>query len=86
MESAINHGVHARPEAGSLTIQHNRPPTMKTEINAAIANVDFTLRIIRGHWLKPRAGCNVNWWDRIMDLLDERLRLMALRDQCDARA
>lgn len=53
---------------------------MKQQYEQMIAVHDGTLGLLRKHWMKVSAKDAVGWMEQINAALDERLRLMALRD------
>lgn len=53
---------------------------MKAEYLRLIASIDSTLSVLRKHWLKAKGDDKRDVMQRINQTLDERLRLMELRD------
>jgi len=53
---------------------------MTTEYANYIKEVDLTLAMLREGWMKAKVDEKSRWLDRINSMLDERNRLMKLRD------
>jgi hypothetical protein len=53
---------------------------MQTEYQRHIAELDKTLSMLREGWMESKLADKSKWMDRINSMLDERLRLMSLRD------
>ena len=53
---------------------------MQTEYQRHIAELDKTLSMLRERWMESKLADKSKWMDRINSMLDERLRLMSLRD------
>lgn len=53
---------------------------MKPEYDRHIAELDKTLSMIRKGWMDAKPAEKPKWMDQIDSMLDERLRLMSLRD------
>ena len=53
---------------------------MKDEYIKLISELDRTIDLLRTHWLEAQFKDKARWLSRIDTTLDERLRLMALRD------
>lgn len=54
---------------------------MKQEYEKLIAEQDRVLSMLRDGWLKAPEKDQAQWLGRIDAMLDERLRLMKLRDE-----
>ena len=57
---------------------------MQTEYQRHIAELDKTLSMLREGWMESKPADKSKWMDRINSMLDERLRLMSLRDNAPA--
>lgn len=55
---------------------------VKSEYIRLIVEHDRTLALLRKHLLECTPAHKHEWWERINSALDERLRLMKLRDLC----
>lgn len=53
---------------------------MKSEYETLIENLDQTLLMLKDYWLESAPELKQTWLSRIDKALDERLRLMKLRD------
>lgn len=54
---------------------------MKNEYKKLIAEHDKTLSYLRSEWVEPLLKDKPKWKEKIDAALDERLRLMKLRDE-----
>ena len=59
---------------------------MKHEYAKLIAEHDRTLSMLRNQWMEAEPKDQTKYMERINAALDERLRLMALRDETPALA
>lgn len=59
---------------------------MKHEYAKLIAEHDRTLSMLRKQWMEAESKDQPKYMERINAALDERLRLMALRDETPAMA
>ena len=59
---------------------------MRHEYAKLIAEHDRTLSMLRKQWMEAEPKDQLKYMERIKDALDERLRLMALRDETPAMA
>lgn len=57
---------------------------MKAEYERLIANHDQTLAMLRQNWMEATPDHKEDWMHRINGALDERLRLMGIRDNLPA--
>jgi hypothetical protein len=53
---------------------------MSHEYTKLIAEFDKTLKMLRKQWIEAKIADKPGWMERINSALDERLRLMELRD------
>ena len=66
--------------SGDWLGHNNESMQMQTEYQRHIAELDKTLSMLREGWMESKPADKSKWMDRINSMLDERLRLMSLRD------
>ncbi len=60
---------------------------MKEHYKVCIENTDSCLSLLRSFWLEEKnLDLKTKWWEKIDSALDERLRLMKLRDAAPTHA